>query len=77
MHDHSFTTLIRKIFECENLPGELRDEYDPCKLFGFAQIKEGIGSTHRGILETYTTSFNSKSHQLESRAWLAKSENRI
>ena len=47
------------------------------KTFGFTRIKEGIGSTHRGILETYTTSFNSKYHQLESRAWLAKSENRI
>ena len=34
--------------------------------------KEGIGSTHQGILRTYTTNFNSKYHQLESRAWLAK-----
>ena len=40
-------------------------------------FREGIGSTHRGILETYTTSFNSKYYQLESRAWLAKSENMI
>ena len=43
----------------------------------FTPIKEGIGSTHRGILETYTTSFESNYHQLESRAWLAKSENEI
>ena len=49
----------------------------PMKIFGFTQIKEGICSTHRGILETYTTTFNSKYHQLKSRAWLAKSENRI
>ena len=47
------------------------------KTFGFTQIKEDIGSTHIGILETYTTSFKSKNHQLESRAWLAKSENMI
>ena len=39
----------------------------------FTHIKEGIGSTRQGIVETYTTSFNSKYHQLESRAWLAKS----
>ena len=38
----------------------------------FTHIKEGIGSTRQGIMETYTTSFNSKCHQLESRAWLAK-----
>ena len=38
----------------------------------FTHIKEGIGSTRQGIVETYTTSFNSKYHQLESRAWLAK-----
>ena len=25
------------------------------KTFEFTQIKEGIGSTHRGIVETYTT----------------------
>jgi hypothetical protein len=35
-------------------------------------FREGIGSTHQGILGTYTTNFNSKYHQLESRAWLAK-----
>ena len=38
----------------------------------FTHIKEGIGSTRQGIMETYTTSFSSKCHQLESRAWLAK-----
>ena len=37
------------------------------KSFGFTQIKEGIGSTHRGIVETYTTSFrvNSTSSKVE------------
>ena len=40
-------------------------------------FREGIGSTHRGILETFTSSFKSKYHQLESRAWLAKLKNRI
>ena len=38
----------------------------------FTHIKEGIGSTRQGIMETYTTSFNSKYHQLENRAWLRK-----
>ena len=42
------------------------------KTFEFTHIKEGIGSTRQGIMETYTTSFNSKYHQLESRAWLRK-----
>ena len=27
------------------------------KSFGFTQIREGIGSTHRGIVGTYTTNF--------------------
>ena len=44
---------------------------------GSHDFREGIGSTHRGILGTYTASFKSKYHQLESRAWLAKSGNRI
>ena len=40
------------------------------KTFEFTHIMEGIGSNHRGIMETYTTSFNSKYHKLEIRAWL-------
>ena len=40
--------------------------------FEFTPIKEGIGSTHRGIVETYTTSFKNKYHQLESKPRLAK-----
>src|SRR3954469_18063242 len=40
------------------------------KTFEFTHIKEGIGSTHQGIVEIDTTSFNSKYHKLESRAWL-------
>ena len=44
----------------------------PMKTFGVTQIKKGICSTHRGILETYTTSFNRKYHQLENRAWFRK-----
>ena len=35
-------------------------------------VREGIGSTHRGILGTYTTNIRSNYHQLESRAWLTK-----
>ena len=42
------------------------------KSFEFTHIMEGIGSTHRGIVETYTTSFNNKFHQLEGGAWLRK-----
>ena len=47
------------------------------KTFEFTHIKEGIGSTRQGIVETYTTSFNSKLYKLESRAWLTKAEDTI
>ena len=42
---------------CSSDLGELPEEYEPWKTFGFTQIKEGIGSTHQGILGTYTTNF--------------------
>ena len=42
------------------------------KTFKFTHIKEGIGSTHRGIVGTYNTTFRSNKHRLESRAWLKK-----
>ena len=37
------------------------------KSFGFRQIREGVGSTHRGILGIYTTNFgvNSTSSKVE------------
>ena len=37
------------------------------KSFGFTQIKEGIGSTHQGNLETYATNFgvNNTSSKVE------------
>ena len=47
------------------------------KTLGFKAIGEGTGSTHRGILGTYSTNFRSKQHQLESRAWLTKGEDTI
>ena len=40
--------------------------------FKFTRIREGIGSTRRGILGTYTTNFRIKIYQLESRAVLTK-----
>ena len=46
-------------------------------IFGFTQIREGIGSNHWGILGTYTTNFRRKYHQLESRAWLTKAGDTI
>ena len=45
--------------------------------FEFTRIREGIGSTRRGILGTYTTNFRIKIYQLESRAWLTKADDRI
>ena len=45
--------------------------------FEFTRIREGIGSTHRGILGTYTTNFSVRIYQLESRACLAKADDRI
>ena len=47
------------------------------KTFESTHIKEGIGSTLQGIVETYTTSFNSKLYKHESRAWLTKAEDTI
>ena len=41
------------------------------KTFEFTHIKEGIGSTHRGTLGTYTTTTR-VTHKLESKARLAK-----
>ena len=37
------------------------------KSFGFTQIREGVGSTHRGILGTHTTNFgvNNTSSKVE------------
>ena len=77
MHNLSFTSHVWWSCSVEILSGEAPEEYDSWKLSGSHGFREGIGSTHRGILETYTTSFKSKYHQLESRAWLAKSRNRI
>ena len=72
MHNLSFTALDKNDFSVKtylvNYQRSMTREN-----FGFTHIKEGIGSTRQGIVETYTTSFNSKYHQLESRAWLAKS----
>ena len=45
--------------------------------FEFTWISEGIGSTRRGILGTYTTNFGIRIYQLESRAWLTKGEDSI
>ena len=45
--------------------------------FEFTRIREGIGSTSRGILGTYTTNFRIKIYQLKSRAWLTKAEHTI
>ena len=47
------------------------------KTFGFIRFGEGIGSTHRGFLGTYSTNFRSKQHKLESREWLTKGEDTI
>ena len=47
------------------------------KTFGFTKIKKSIGSTRQGIVESYTTSFISKYHQLENKAWWRKTEDTI
>src|SRR3954471_8076942 len=44
--------------------------------FEFTRVREGIGSTCRGILGTYTTNFRIKIYHLESRAWLTKADDR-
>ena len=72
MHNLSFTPHFSWSCSVEILSGKSPGEYDSWKLLGSHGFREGIGSTHRGILETYTTSFKSKYHQLESRARLRK-----
>ena len=76
-HNHTFTSRFDKGISVESFTWWNTRWVWPMKSFGFTQIKEGIGSTHQGILGTYTTSFKSKYHQLESRAWLAKGEDTI
>ena len=77
MHNLSFTSHVRWSCSVEIFIWWSTRRVWLMKNFEFTHIMEGIGSTHRGIMEAYTTSFNSKYHQLESRAWLAKSRNRI
>ena len=77
MHNLSFTSRVWWSCSVENFIWKNTRRVWLMKTFEFTHVMEGIGSTHRGIVETYTTSFNSKYHQLESRAWLAKSRNRI
>ena len=71
MHNLSFTALDKNDFSVKtylvNYQRSMTREN-----FRFTQIKKGIGSTRQGIVETYTTSFNRKYHQLENRAWLRK-----
>ena len=77
MHNLSFTSCIRWSCMVENYLVKYQKGMACENLWVHTVFREGIGSIHRGILETYTTSFKSKYHQLESRAWLAKSENKI
>ena len=70
MHNLSSTSRYRRC-SVEKLSREAPEEYDSWKLLASHGFREGIGSTHRGILETYTTSFKSKYYQLKSRVWLS------
>ena len=40
MHNLSFTTLDKKWFQCQNLPSELPEEYDPWKLLGSHRLRK-------------------------------------
>ena len=77
MHNLSFTSRIRWSCMVENYLVKYQKGMACENLRVHTVFREGRGSTQRGIVETYTTSFNSKYHHLESRAWLAKSRNRI
>ena len=43
----------------------------------FTHIKEGIGSTHQGILESYTRIFRSNSTQARRQSMVEKAEDTI
>ena len=59
MHNLSFTSRLKQ--SCVEILSDITTvEYDSWKLSGSHGFREGIGSTHRGILETYTTNFRSK-----------------
>ena len=47
------------------------------KTFGFTWIKEGIGSSHRGILGTNTTNSTSKITQAQRQSMVEKTEDTI
>ena len=72
MHNLSFTSHFRRSCSVEILSGKIPEVYDSWKLSSSHSFRAGIGSTHRGILGTYTTSFNRKYHQLRNKAWLRK-----
>ena len=54
MHNLSFTALLKIIWTWRTIWWRTRWVW-PVKIFRVTQIKEGIGSTHQGILGTYTT----------------------
>ena len=56
MHNLSFTSHFRRSCNVEILYSNTRRVW-LVKTFEFTHIKEGIGSTHRGIEERYTTNF--------------------
>ena len=47
------------------------------KTLGFTRIREGIGSTHRGILGTYTTNLKSNITQARRQSMVEKAEDTI
>ena len=70
MHNLSFTSRLQQ--SCVEILSNITTVEDSWKLSGLHGFREGIGSTHRDILETYATSLKSKYHQLKSRARLRK-----
>ena len=55
MHNLSFTSHVWWSWSVENFIWQNTRRVWLMKTFEFTHIMEGIGSTHRGILETYTT----------------------
>ena len=70
MHNISFTSRLQKSCSVEILSGEAPEEYDSWKLSGSHGFREGIGSTHRGILGTYIINFkNNNTSSAVEHAW--------
>ena len=76
MPNLSFTCRFRRSCRAENLSGKNTRMVWLVKTFGFTRFREGICSTHKGFLVTYTTSFKIKyTSSREEHGWPSRGYN--